>query len=411
MPVEIEVTGPDGPLSLTQLQEDWFDDVQVADLEALLCDGTAWTAALSDGRNLRWVLSGREIYVLSHHPDLSGFVGTPKVLLGKSHVVLCTARMLPEVRRVISEGGSPDPVILGSDEGVPPGWIGLRSVIPHIPLSSTTEADILNVLRADADLRIELEGGIRVGRSWWLLGHPPKIRVLGQQAAGDRAFIDNREVQLDAAGCLVADGADHLGQHSVTCGNISRIYSIVEGIEHWDAWDAYCWSMGDVRLDEKPHRPAICGPLVRVPSSAPDGIQVVLVPVSNELLLGAAPGEIERCDTRADIAASKHIALPSFNPVWAAPANILRCDKRNAKLVFIGDRSRLASLQPRHRAIPLPAATGKARKDRDRRIAAWCTAVLNAGRKGLQIEPSADDIAALWLAYKRCARSIWRGKR
>jgi hypothetical protein len=71
MPVEIEVAARDGPLALTQLQERWFDDVHAVDLGTLLRDGTAWTATLPDGRDLRWVLSGREIYVLSHHSHLS----------------------------------------------------------------------------------------------------------------------------------------------------------------------------------------------------------------------------------------------------------------------------------------------------------------------------------------------------
>jgi hypothetical protein len=408
MPVEIEVVAGGEPLALTQLQEEWFEDVHPADLGTLLRDGTAWTAALADGRTLRWVLSGREVYVLGHHPQLSGFVSAPKVLLGEPHVVLCTANILSDVTRVIAEGGSPSPVVLGSDAGIPDGWIGLRGVCPQIAVSSAADADILNVLRADADLRIVLEGGIRITRSAWLLGHPPKIRVSGQQSAGDTPSIDGKNAQPDAEGYLVAGSADQLGQHSVSCGNISRIYSIVEGLEHWEPWDAYCWSMGDLSLDEKLRRPTICGPLVRAPSSAPNGCKVVLVPALNELLLGAVPGEIERSDPRTDIAANKGIALPWFSAVWATPADILHCDKRNAKLLFVGERSQLHTLQPGPRGVTLFDASPGSRKERNRRVVAWCTAVLNAGRKGLQIEPPDDDIAALWLTYRRCAKSIWR---
>jgi hypothetical protein len=67
MPVEVEVGAGGEPLALAQLQEEWFEDVHPADLATLLRDGTVWTAALPDGRNLRWVLSGREVYVLGHH--------------------------------------------------------------------------------------------------------------------------------------------------------------------------------------------------------------------------------------------------------------------------------------------------------------------------------------------------------
>jgi hypothetical protein len=411
MPVEVEVAACSEPLALTQLQEDWFEDVHPADLGTLLRDGTAWTAALPDGRDLRWVLSGREVYVLSHHPQLSGFVSAPKVSLGELHVVLCTANILSDVTRVITEGGSPSPVILGSDAGIPDGWLGLQGVRPQIAISSTAEADILNVLRAEADLRIVFEGGIRIARSAWLLGHPPKIRISGQQAAGDTPSIDGKSAPPDAEGNLVAESADRLGQHSVSCGNISRIYSIVRGLERWEPWDAYCWSMGDLRLHERQRRPAICGPLVRAPFSAPNGTHVVLVPPSNELLLGAVPGEIELSDPRTDIGANKGIALPWFNAVWATPADILHCDKRNAKLLFVGDRSQLHTLQPGQQGGTSSNVSPGTRKEHGRRVIAWCTTVLNAGRKGLQIEPIEDDIAALWLAYRRCAKSIWRSLR
>jgi hypothetical protein len=72
MPVAVEVAAGGEPLVLTQLQEEWFEDVHPANLGTLLRDGTAWTTALPDGRNLRWVLSGREVYVLGHHPNFLG---------------------------------------------------------------------------------------------------------------------------------------------------------------------------------------------------------------------------------------------------------------------------------------------------------------------------------------------------
>lgn len=411
MPIEIEVTAGKEALVLTQLQEEWFEDVHEKDLENLLRDGAVWTATLPNGQSFRWVLSGREIYVLGHHTHLSGFVSTAKVLLDEPHVVLCTPGVLSDVIRVISEGGSPNPVVLGSNSGIPAGWIGLHGVIPRIPIASTAEADILNVLRADADLRIKLEGGIRLTRSSWLLGHPPKIHIAGQLASGDTASVDGKFVRPNSAGCLVAEGGDQLGQHSISCGNISRTYSIVEGLEHWEPWDAYCWSLGDIGSDGEPHRPIICGPLVRAPIFAPNGSRVVLLPASNVLLLGAAPGEIDRSDPRVDIAAIQGIALPWFDAVWATPADILHSDKRVAKVFFVGDRRLLHSLQPQQQAMTLSDTGPGNRREHVGRAKAWCTAILNAGRKGLQIDPPGDEIAALWLAYKRRAKSIWRSLR
>jgi hypothetical protein len=93
------------------------------------------------------------------------------------------------------------------------------------------------------------------------------------------------------------------------------------------------------------------------------------------------------------------------------PADILHCDKRNAKLLFVGDRNRLHTLQPGQRGIVLSNANPDARREYDRSVVAWCTAILDTTRKGLQIEPPGDDIAELWRAYRGCARSIWRSLR
>jgi hypothetical protein len=406
MPTEIEVTAHQARLVLTQLQDEWFDDIHIPDLGSLLHDGIAWTATIPDGKSFRWLLSGRDVYVLAQHPDLSGFVSTAKLSLGQSHVVLCTADVLADVTRVIAESGSPSPVILGSDVGIPSGWIGLQGVIPRTPIASTGEADILNVLRADADIRIILEGGIRIGRSAWLLGHPPRIRISGKLPSGDRASVDGKYAQPDAEGSLIVASADHLGEHSVLCGNISRAYSIVEGLEHWEAWDAYCWSLGDTSFKGESHHPTICGPLIR--SATSNSGRVLLLPALNELLLGAVPGEIDRSDPRADIAANQGMGLPWFNVVWAMPSNILHSNKPIAKILFVGDRRLLHSLQPRQRVVTLPDANPRARRQHYKRIKEWCTAILNAGQKGLQVDPPANEIAALWVAYKKCAKSIWR---
>jgi hypothetical protein len=323
---------------------------------------------------------------------------------------ICTADRLPDVKRVVLEDGSPEPVMLGSENGIPAGWIGLHGVIPRKAISAAAEFDILNVLRADAECVILLEGGIRIGRSSWLAEHPPKIRLLGEPASGDMILLDGKEARPDPAGCLIGLGWDHLGQHSVSCGNVSRTYSIAEGLDHWEPWDAYCWSMGDFNSNDKVKRPTICGPLVRAPSSACSGSRAILVPSSTGLLLGASPGEIVDSDRRADIAAPSGIALPWFSAVWGIPADILRSDKRIARVFFLGDLPLAKSLEPQ-RLTTAFCNSPRTRRDHANRVAAWCTAILNAGRKGLQIEPPNAEVRALWQAYKRFAKSIWKNLR
>jgi hypothetical protein len=80
-------------------------------------------------------------------------------------------------------------------------------------------------------------------------------------------------------------------------------------------------------------------------------------------------------------------------------------------LLFVGDRSQLHTLLPGPREDVLSDLSPGSRKERIRRVAAWCTTILNAARKGLQIEPPEDDIAVLWVAYRRCAKNIWRSLR
>src|SRR5436853_6387304 len=101
----------------------------------LLRQGIEWAGPLSVGQQARWSLSGREIYVLARHSELSGFVSTPRLTLGEEHVVLCVTERLSEVRAAIAQTDSPEPTLLNSDAGIPAGWGGLRGVVPRTPIS------------------------------------------------------------------------------------------------------------------------------------------------------------------------------------------------------------------------------------------------------------------------------------
>jgi hypothetical protein len=41
----------------------------------------------------------------------------------------------------------------------------------------------------------------------------------------------------------------------------------------------------------------------------------------------------------------------------------------------------------------------------------WCSAILDASRKGLRIEGGSAESAERWSEYKKTARNIWRGLR
>jgi hypothetical protein len=98
MPVEFAATGSGNPPELLALQDEWYQDVVLPDIERILKEGIEWAGALPDGRSARLSLSGRELYVLARHEELNGFVSTPRLILGEEHVVICLAERIPEVR-------------------------------------------------------------------------------------------------------------------------------------------------------------------------------------------------------------------------------------------------------------------------------------------------------------------------
>ncbi|MBR0863339.1 hypothetical protein JQ614_16835 [Bradyrhizobium diazoefficiens] len=217
--------------------------------------------------------------------------------------------------------------------------------------------------------------------------------------------MDGISAQPGVAGNMEVDGIGELGEHYVTCGNVSRSYRVVEGLEQWQPWDAYSWPLGA-------HRPIICGPLVRPSGSISAGNQTFLLPVTNGLVLGAAPGEVFRCGSRADLAADQSLAFPSFDPVWALPAEILHCDKRSIKVLFLGDPDEVDSLQPHGRSHQSEALEdAQSRRQRSRKIALWRNAIRDAGRKGLLTQPTLDGVASLWRQYKKYAKSLRRSTR
>jgi hypothetical protein len=401
LPEEITISGSGDPLELIALQDEWYEDVVLLDTGALLRGGIEWQGTLSDGRIVRWSLSGRELYVLSRHGDFNGFVSTPKLLLGEPHVVLCTAERLQEVGRAIELTGSPAPATLDGTSGMPPGWVGLRGVVPRAPVAPSPLGDGLDALRPLADVEIVLEGGIRLERLTWLSGYPPRIRLRGDVGAIGNVVIDGQEAALSPDGKYVVPGWDLAGQHQVWCASASRSYSIREGAEDWEAWDAYTWSTGGLIGGGEQNRAAICGVLVRPPRVAGKESRTILAPASNPILLGAVPGQIQACGIRRDVRAETCIGFVWFDSVWAIPADALLCDKRAARVVLIGDPLLVDQQDP-----PRGAS-----REHARRIEAWCSAILTAGRKGLRTEPARADVAALWQEYRRRAKTIWRGLR
>jgi hypothetical protein len=120
------------------------------------------------------------------------------------------------------------------------------------------------------------------------------------------------------------------------------------------------------------------------------------LPVSNPVLIGARPGDVYACEQRTDIRARELAAFPPFDPVWALPANAFHCNKKVVRIM------RLTALAPEF----APGTGGYLRPQPALRF--WCLAILDAGRKGLALDTGDASTLALWDAYKRVARAVWK---
>jgi hypothetical protein len=261
------------------------------------------------------------------------------------------------------------------------------------PVTSSPDGDILDALRPLPDVEISLNGGIRIDRQAWLRGFPPAIQIVGDTSTIGAVMIDGQEARRFPDGAYVVPGWDAVGEHTVWCTSTSRTYGIRDGAEEWEPWDAYAWSLGELSASGAPSRPGICGVLLRPPKVARPDSRPTVVAASNPILIGARPGEIE--------------VFPWFEPIWAIPADAFHCDKRTERVRLIGPPT----------AVPQGEQKSSTRKVRPPRpasssgVQAWCAAILAAGRKGLQTEPSQVEIAELWKTYKHYAKALRRGWR
>ena len=187
-----------------------------------------------------------------------------------------------------------------------------------------------------AEVEIVLLDGIRLSRTTWLAGYPPSIHLRGNADEAGDVRIDGRPSVRSADGNYEAEGWDALGTHEVWCPIASKSYTIQEGAEHWDAWDAYDWSLGEPTSTRSAPPTAICGMLVCPHDERARKRDAVTVPAKNCVLIGSNPGEIDVRRTRPELRASMQVAFPWFTPVWALPLDSLHCDKRVTRVMSIG---------------------------------------------------------------------------
>jgi len=390
MPDELEVAGTQGTFFFSRFRDDAYESIRLPDAGAALLGGVEWRGKEAVNQSLRWVLRGREVYVLAPGPliaDLGGFVSVPRLLLNEENLVLARKTVRVDVVSALAAAGCDPTVIDDPTLGVPSDWLLFKGVKPSRALPMRDEQDVFNALCPLTDIEPHFEGGIKLARQTWLAGHPPEIRFTGAIDDSFRAKIDGKDAELTEHGYL-AGGWDGEGAHELWYADKIARYTIRRCAEDWTAWDAYGFGAGAL----------ICGAQV-LPASGGQRRQV-RVPRQNSILIGAEPGQIFNTHPRPDLRLKDLVAMPPFDPVWSVPSNPAHLDKKIARVVTVGEIKPVVKIRTR----------GLGRTERGR-IAAWCSAILDAGRKGLLIEGENTQAAPAWREYRVEAKRLKRSMR
>ncbi|MBU0646693.1 hypothetical protein KJ611_04480 [Patescibacteria group bacterium] len=390
MPGDVEITGIQGELRLTELRDNCYEPVPLPDAANVLQQGIEWRGR-GDARRWRWVMGGRELYVLAPGDEfgLHGFVSTARLWLNARHAVLATENLREDVLAALANVGCVNPEVCDDQtSGVPTGWILFREVTPRLVVPMRNEQDLLNALCPAHEIEPHFIGGIRLERNTWLAGFPPRIRLTGELGGGFQVMIDGQPAQLAADGAFEVPGWDAVGEHRLWFGDRYETYSLRTIDESWDGWHAHDFGTGA----------AICGAGIHQIEGT--HCRQVRVPASNPLLIGARPGEIFCCQAHDDIRSETIFALVPFSPVWALPIDTLHADKRTARIVLLN-------------AVPPIATAGHTIRNRNmaRALRKWVTTINDARHKQLALAEEIDGAKTLWRHYCVAAKQLWRRMR
>jgi len=386
----LQVQGPNGTEEWNAYQDEWYEDIHPPNLQIILENGARWESCQANSSDIRWVLSGREIYVLAPATTISGYVSVPRLILSEDHLVLCKQPMEEVVRQALSEAGcSAKNVVSNFNESLP-GWLLFQGVRPTVAIEHDDSVGLLNILRPVHDVEIVLRGGIRLGRSKWLNDYPPDVRIRGMSNNNLKVIIDGKSASANESGNYTAPNWDNAGIHIVFCAGVSQSYELCDGLHEWECFKAFEYEVGSQNSIDYPSV-MICGPIVKSTGEEND---VTLTPTTNNCLLGAVPGNVAITTAARNIWTSHHLTVAEFPIAWTLPACPLRCDRRRASIKLV-----------RPLAVASEDSTAKISQQAKLR---WCYKILNASRRRLRVEPNTDIAKQLWKGYKQAARQLWR---
>ena len=395
MPECIDIIGTGDPPQLQKLQDDFYEDVIVLAMDDVLANGAFWEPRDEPSHNTSWSLPGRPVYVLELSTDIGWYVSIPRLIVDEKHAVICTTAILDQVKSVLAQAGANDYQLFDSASGTPEGWVALVGVCPTSGIQLTPQSDIFNVLRPDADATIHLRGGIRLGRSSWLIGSPPKVMLGGLSTAN--VFIDGEAVPKQANGSFETQSYADEGLHMVTLDSSNKtvsyeivkpsceweLFAIPSGHEEYNISNAIDQSTGP------------CGPAVVSRRRGKDLCQTQFMPVpGGYLAIGQKAGEIVTTISNTEVNMPCSLCPSLFQPVWLLPANPYKKDKITTRVTLVGD------------IFSKPYLDLRAEPNMHERngVLNWAKAILDCSRKRLPIFPDNPEVIALWEAYRNTAK-------
>ncbi len=332
----------------------YYSSIPIAaeDGRALL-DGFEW-------RSGRFTLRrpAARVVALAPASELSGFLSSPGLHLGRASAILCTDELEGEARAYLEavSGRQQHPISGGE---LPENWALFRDVTPETVVNPPAGLEALEV---SASVSVDFVGGIRLERGrTWLAGSSPRVLVTPERA----------DVTVDGVLCTLVDGEvvssalQRSGRHVITAGRVTRRMSIAEA---------------DVSV--------ACVPLLA--EAHPDHT-VIALPHGSWTLLGSHPSESRRldCPTVSGIFSCE------FSPVWAVRSR--RQGGIRQPILCLVDNP------------PPPQETQPAPECR-----AWCDAVRWAQQHGAGFERlgptlgSVSDPRGVWSRYVAVSKRLRR---
>ncbi|MXZ02361.1 MAG: hypothetical protein F4Y88_01425 [Chloroflexi bacterium] len=358
----------DGERVFEASDEGWYDPEQLLPTDGrLLQDGFEWNSHDSRIDYTMW-RPGASVIPFAPSSSYSGFLSSRRLLRGVKCSVLCRDNIVPIVKDYLNEVAQ-RPMIPVSDPRLPNGWSMFRDVSARVAMGPPAGLEALEV---DEDIRLVVEGGLRIGRSWsWIMGAPPRLVVSGVEAH-ERVTVNGAPVEVDVNGRLLGGGIfDEPGDYLIEVGRLRRRITM-----------------------EQPqvsvHRQAD----LRKPPEA-DQQKTIALPVGSWTLIGNSPIQVTY---RHGAFFRGTIASCPFHPIWAIKVGA----GPGALVAATGDPSPLIRLSVRSlkgRALTLAEQ--------------WSNVVYSAHIRrpqfvGLNGTVPDEAIGRIWAEYVSLAKAIKR---